>query len=73
MCIRDSVEQADHVVPGHGTVLDSTRAGAILGEDVAYLEALLERGAAAPLPLARRNGAQRRIHAENVARVAAGA
>jgi glyoxylase-like metal-dependent hydrolase (beta-lactamase superfamily II) len=64
------VEQADHVVPGHGAVLDGARAGAILGEDVAYLEALLERGAAAPLPLARRGGAQRRIHAENAARVA---
>ena len=65
------VEQADHVVPGHGAVLDGTRAAAILGEDVAYLEALLERGADAPLPLARRSGAQRRIHAENVGRVAA--
>ena len=64
------VEQADHVVPGHGAVLDGTRAAAILGEDVAYLEALLERGAGAPLPLARRGAAQRRIHAENVARVA---
>jgi len=64
------VERADHVVPGHGAVLDGTRAAAILGEDVAYLEALLERGADAPLPLARRSGAQRRIHAENVGRVA---
>ena len=58
-------------MPGHGAVLDGTRAAAILGEDVAYLEALLERGADAPLPLARRSGAQRRIHAENVGRVAA--
>ena len=64
------VEQADHVVPGHGAVLDGTRAAAILGEDAAYLEALLERGADAPLPLARRGAAQRAIHAENVARVA---
>jgi glyoxylase-like metal-dependent hydrolase (beta-lactamase superfamily II) len=64
------VEEAEHVVPGHGTVLDGTRAAAILREDAAYVEALLERGAAAPLPLARRSGAQRRIHAENVARVA---
>jgi hypothetical protein len=31
----------------------------------------VERGADAPLPLARRTGAQRRIHAGNVARVAA--
>ena len=63
---------------GHGraraTARRSTRAraAAILREDVAYLEALRERGADAPLPLARRNGAQRRIHAENVGRVAGG-
>jgi glyoxylase-like metal-dependent hydrolase (beta-lactamase superfamily II) len=64
------VERAAHVVPGHGAVLDAERAAAILAEDVAYLEALLERGAAAPLPRARRSATQRRIHAENVARVA---
>jgi hypothetical protein len=29
----------------------------------------VERGAEAPLPLARRNGAMKKIHAENVARV----
>ena len=63
------VAAAEHVVPGHGSVLDPTRAAAILREDRAYLEALLARGADAPLPLARRNGAMRRIHAENVARV----
>ncbi len=63
------VAAAEHVVPGHGAVLDSTRASAILREDRAYLEALLARGADAPLPLARRNGAMRRIHAENVARI----
>ena len=34
--------------------LDATRAAAILREDRAYLEALRERGAEAPLPLARR-------------------
>ena len=60
------VEQADHVVPGHGAVLDSERALAILREDRAYLSALVERGADAPLPLTRRNGAMRKIHAENV-------
>ena len=63
------VEQADHVVPGHGAVLDSERALAILREDRAYLSALVERGADAPLPLTRRNGAMRKIHAENVGRV----
>ena len=46
------------------------RAAAILREDRAYLEALLDDpGAAAPLPLARRIGEQKRIHAENVERV----
>ena len=60
------VDQAAHVVPGHGGPVDGTRAAAILREDRAYLEALLERGARAQLPLARRSAAQRRIHAANV-------
>jgi glyoxylase-like metal-dependent hydrolase (beta-lactamase superfamily II) len=63
------VEQADVVVPGHGTPLDGVRAAAILREDVAYLEALRRDGADAPLPLARRTAAQRKVHAENIARV----
>jgi glyoxylase-like metal-dependent hydrolase (beta-lactamase superfamily II) len=64
------VEQADHVVPGHGGPIDGARAAAILREDRAYLEALLERGAHAKLPLARRTGAQRKAHAANAERVA---
>jgi glyoxylase-like metal-dependent hydrolase (beta-lactamase superfamily II) len=64
------VEQADHVVPGHGTVVDGARAAALLREDRAYLEELAERGPDASLPLARRNGAMKKIHAENVERVA---
>lgn len=63
------VEQADTIVPGHGPPLDATRAAAILREDVAYLEALARDGADAPLPLARRTAAQRRLHAENVSRL----
>ena len=63
------VERAAHVVPGHGAVLDSSRALALLGEDRAYLSALAERGSDAVLPLSRRNGAMRKIHLENVARV----
>ena len=55
------VEQAEHVVPGHGEVLDAVRAAAILREDVAYLEALPD----AELPIARRSPAQRAIHATN--------
>ena len=56
-------------MPGHGAVIDAERALAILREDRAYLQALLEQGADAPLPLARRTGAQRKIHAENVSRI----
>jgi glyoxylase-like metal-dependent hydrolase (beta-lactamase superfamily II) len=58
------VEQAEHVVPGHGAPVDGTRAAAILREDRAYVEGL-QRGDA-KLPLARRTAAQRRIHASNV-------
>jgi glyoxylase-like metal-dependent hydrolase (beta-lactamase superfamily II) len=61
-------EQAEWVVPGHGAPLEGTRATAILREDRAYVEALRDRGADAPLPLARRTAAQRAIHAENVER-----
>jgi glyoxylase-like metal-dependent hydrolase (beta-lactamase superfamily II) len=60
------VEQADVVVPGHGEALDSARALAILREDRAYLEGLPD----APLPLARRDEAQKRIHADNLRRLA---
>jgi hydroxyacylglutathione hydrolase len=63
------VERAAHVVPGHGAVLDCERALALLREDRAYLSALVSAGADAPLPLTRRNGAMRKIHAENVERV----
>ena len=57
------VEQAEHVVPGHGAVLDGVRAAAILREDRAYVAGLPD----AALPIARRTGAQKRIHADNVA------
>jgi glyoxylase-like metal-dependent hydrolase (beta-lactamase superfamily II) len=56
------VEAAEHVVPGHGTVLDATRALAILRDDVRYLETL-------ELPIARRSPAQKRIHAANLERI----
>jgi hydroxyacylglutathione hydrolase len=59
------VEQAEYVVPGHGPPIDAGRAAAILREDRAYLEALLEHGAEAKLPHARRTGEQRRVHASN--------
>jgi len=59
------VEQAEHVVPGHGEPIEGARAAAILREDRAYLQALRERGGEAKLPIARRGGAQRKIHAAN--------
>jgi glyoxylase-like metal-dependent hydrolase (beta-lactamase superfamily II) len=65
------VSSAEHIVPGHGPVLDSERALAILDEDVAYLNALRDQGIAAELPRGRRAGAQRAIHTENVGRVSA--
>jgi PAS domain-containing protein len=45
--------------PSHGEVLDRTRALAILGEDLNYLETL-------ELPLARRGSEQQKIHAANL-------
>jgi len=59
------VEQADHVVPGHGGPVDGTQALALLREDRAYLEALA-RGEDPALPIARRSKAQRAIHAKNL-------
>jgi glyoxylase-like metal-dependent hydrolase (beta-lactamase superfamily II) len=58
------VDQAAHVVPGHGAVMEGARTAAILREDVAYLEALPD----ATLPLARRGPAQQGVHKQNVAR-----
>lgn len=66
--LRPFLADAEHVVPGHGPVLDGARALAILDEDVAYLRMLTERGAAAELPSGRRTHAQRKLHAENVDR-----
>ena len=60
------VEQADVVVPGHGEPLDAARASAILREDRAYLEGL----PGSELPLARRDEAQRKLHAENLRKLA---
>ncbi len=70
--LRSLVSPAEHVVPGHGPVLDSKRALTILEEDVAYLSALRARGAAAELPNGRRDKAQRAIHAANVDRALTG-
>jgi glyoxylase-like metal-dependent hydrolase (beta-lactamase superfamily II) len=66
--LRAVLDGTEHVVPGHGPVLDRAAALALLEEDVGYLQALRERGADAELPSGRRTKAQRRVHAENAAR-----
>jgi glyoxylase-like metal-dependent hydrolase (beta-lactamase superfamily II) len=63
------VESAETVVPGHGAPHTRDDALRILDEDVDYLDAL-ERGEERPkLPKGRDTREQRRIHAENLARV----
>jgi glyoxylase-like metal-dependent hydrolase (beta-lactamase superfamily II) len=66
--LRALISEAEHIVPGHGPVLDPERALEVLEEDVAYLSALRDIGAGAKLPEGRSTKAQRVIHAENVAR-----
>lgn len=61
------VEASEAIVPGHGVPHDRAKALEILDEDLEYLDAL-ERGDQ-KLPAGRDTKAQRKIHAENVARV----
>jgi len=62
------IEQAEVVVPGHGSPRDRVTALRLLDEDADYLEAL-ERGDERPrLPAGRDTAAQRRIHGENLER-----
>jgi glyoxylase-like metal-dependent hydrolase (beta-lactamase superfamily II) len=68
--LRAVLDHAETVVPGHGRPLAQSEALTLLEEDAAYLRALGEAGADAQLPAGRRTGTQRRIHAENVERVA---
>jgi glyoxylase-like metal-dependent hydrolase (beta-lactamase superfamily II) len=63
--LRALVASADHVVPGHGPVLDRERALAVLAEDRAYLLSLREHGRRAELPAGRRSTINRLIHARN--------
>jgi glyoxylase-like metal-dependent hydrolase (beta-lactamase superfamily II) len=67
--LRPIVEKTDTIVPGHGGPLPSAEALRLLDEDAAYLRALRDAGADAPLPAGRRTDTQRRIHAENVERM----
>ncbi len=65
--LRTLLEGSEHVVPGHGPVLDGRRALSVLAEDIAYLRSLVQRGVDAELPATRRGAAQRRLHQENLA------
>jgi glyoxylase-like metal-dependent hydrolase (beta-lactamase superfamily II) len=65
------VSAAEHVVPGHGPVLDREAALGLLDEDVAYLQGLRELGAGAEPPARRRSKVQRELHEQNVARLQA--
>lgn len=67
--LRPLVELAEHVVPGHGPVIDRGTALRVLAEDIAYLQDLRERGAEAEMPARRRSQVQRELHAQNAARV----
>jgi glyoxylase-like metal-dependent hydrolase (beta-lactamase superfamily II) len=66
--LRAIAAVAAHVVPGHGAILDAERALAVIGEDIAYLEALRDAPARAEveMPAGRRGPAQRERHAQNV-------
>jgi glyoxylase-like metal-dependent hydrolase (beta-lactamase superfamily II) len=64
--LRRLVAGAEHIVPGHGPVLDSERAILVLDEDFTYLSSLRARGEDAELPAGRRSKAQHALHAANV-------
>jgi glyoxylase-like metal-dependent hydrolase (beta-lactamase superfamily II) len=70
--LRPLLAAAEHVVPGHGPILDRASTLRILEEDAAYLRMLRERGVSAELPAGRRTKAQRKLHEENVAQRLAG-
>jgi glyoxylase-like metal-dependent hydrolase (beta-lactamase superfamily II) len=65
--LRPLVAAAEHVVPGHGPVLDRARALGVLDEDLAYLRALRRAGLDAELPPGRRGKHQRELHRCNAA------
>jgi glyoxylase-like metal-dependent hydrolase (beta-lactamase superfamily II) len=66
------VDGAETVVPGHGAPSDRETALRLLDEDVGYLDALGRCEERPALPKGRDTNAQRRIHAENLARLTGG-
>ncbi|HEY1833562.1 MAG TPA: MBL fold metallo-hydrolase [Solirubrobacteraceae bacterium] len=68
---EDDSRCIQHVVPGHGPEIDVRRARVVLEEDRTYLAALVADGERAALPAGRQGREQRRLHAENVKRLAA--
>jgi glyoxylase-like metal-dependent hydrolase (beta-lactamase superfamily II) len=68
--LQELLERVEHVVPGHGPVLDRVRALEILQQDLQYLLALQQRGSEAELPSGRRSAAQRHAHEQNAAQAA---
>jgi glyoxylase-like metal-dependent hydrolase (beta-lactamase superfamily II) len=67
--LGELVGACELVVPGHGPVLDSAAALAVLAEDRTYLQALRQRVSDVELPPARRSRAQRQVHAANIASI----
>ena len=63
------IEDAETIVPGHGAPHSRDTALRILDEDVDYLDALERGEERSALPKGRDTREQRRIHAENLARV----
>ncbi len=63
------VAGAAWVVPGHGEPLVGRRAATVLAEDRCYVEGLRDDAAGVALPAGRRGPEQRRLHAENLARL----
>jgi glyoxylase-like metal-dependent hydrolase (beta-lactamase superfamily II) len=66
--LRPLVDQADRLVPGHGTPCTPDEAKRLLQEDVDYLQAL-RAGHDRKLPEGRGTSAQRQIHEHNLERL----
>jgi glyoxylase-like metal-dependent hydrolase (beta-lactamase superfamily II) len=63
------IERAERIVPGHGTVLDRSRASELLDEDLAYLRALRSGESSPVLPAGRDGRRDRALHRENLAKL----